>query len=740
MNFTVHAILVFLGAFLLFLIQPIFAKLILPWFGGVAGVWAVCLVFFQGVLLLGYLYCHFFQYCNRRAQVVIHFCVLVAIGISCPFLFHSIPKPAPSAEPMAAILEILIRYLGAPFFLLSTTSVLVQIWQTRDRKTHRTPYELYVFSNIGSLLALLIYPFFIEPFVGLKNQLLGWTVAFIVYLAFYGSATFGAYASNKKVPQFIPPRWKGASRAFLLAGLGSAVLVSFTTHLCIDVAPMPFLWVLPLALYLLSFVFCFAKKPIYRREIWIPLMLFFLLAAITPLGFIFFILSAGLLLVALFFVFMVVHGEMVLTKPPPQQLSLFYITICAGSVVGSSLMSLLAPWVFNAYFETPLLIATLFTMGTCLLAFHTKSIFSWDKNWKIASLLVLVTITLFAVGVIQYFRWDEDILCRARNFYGAIYVRTYKEYRVLMNGHIIHGASFNDFQRAMKEPIAYYSPGNGAQIVWDQLKKDRPKMKIGVIGLGAGIFASYARQGDDLVFYEINPADVNMARQQFPFLNLTPANVKVVLGDARLSMENQEAQNYDLLIFDAFNSDAIPVHLLTLEAFQLYLRHLKPDGFLLLHISNIHLDLKKPIVGAASQLKLHCAFIQHRPDSSAEYLCSSHHAILARQPFDWDPRDGAHNYNVPDFLHDASSPWTDQYSTLLPLLKGPSFGKFWSKILLQFNTLKTLHNIRVSMKKNRNQWDQWQKEQKANIEAWDKAWERDKRLMEQELKKNLNSQ
>jgi SAM-dependent methyltransferase len=608
---------IFLSAFLLFQVQPMVGKLVLPWFGGSAGVWTTCLLFFQLLLLAGYLYAHLVvRHLSPRGQLRLHGALLLAAALTLPLRLHPFFRPAGGAEPIGRLLGLLALTVGLPYLLLSTTGPLVQAWVARRGQV---PYRLFALSNLASMVALFSYPILVEPFLSLKAQSWLWSAGFILFAALVLASARGmapaAAPSAPVAPE--PAAAPGAGDKALwiaFAAVPSILLMAVTTHLSTNVAPIPFLWVLPLGLYLLSFILCFDGTRWYRRGLFFglaPALLVLMSLSLNPefrwadyrfeavgravqwLGTVrgqVALFSAGL-----FTACMLAHGELARRRPHPQFLTGFYLRLSLGGALGGAFVAWVAPSLFTTYLELPLGLAAAAALAGLSLARETGARLR-DRALCAAGFgLLALGLGLHALRLTRDV--DQITVARGRNFYGTLAVFDNREHtwRTLAHGTITHGGQFLDPARAQR-PVTYYSQDSGVGLAVASLPA-APR-KLGLVGLGTGSLAAYGRAGDHLRFYEINALVEPFARTHFSFLGQSPASTEVVLGDARLTLEAEAPQAYDLLAIDAFSSDAIPVHLLTREAFAQYFRHLKPGGILAVHVSNRYLELQ-PVVRAA---------------------------------------------------------------------------------------------------------------------------------------------
>jgi SAM-dependent methyltransferase len=620
------------GAFLLFLVQPLIAKQILPWFGGSAAVWSVCLVFFQTVLLAGYAYADLLtRRAAPRTQTRVHIVLLVASLAFLPVVAGAHWKPLGDESPAPLILGLLAATIGLPYFLLSSTGPLLQAWAARGGAGPRV-YRLFSLSNLASLLALLAYPVAIEPHWPLATQARAWSVAYVLFVVLCGLAAWRAarlpapVQDTGREDSALPP-WGTQALWFALPACATALLLAVTNHLTQNVASIPFLWVLPLVLYLLSFVFTFEHPRWYHRALWLPLA-----AGLAGLGawglnesFGTALRTAIPLYASLLFVAcLVLHGEVVSSKPGTAHLTRFYLLLAAGGAAGGAAVGLLAPLLLAAYYELGITLV----VSALLLAVALRG---WPLVAGSAAALSLLCAAFLWHEVIE----DRDgARTLSRNFYGTL--RTYdhqpgepqQHRRVLLNGAVKHGEQFVAAERR-REPTSYYGPQSGVGLAI-ALAADGPR-HIGLIGLGAGTLAVYGRAGDRLRFYDINPQVIDVSRREFSFIADSPAEVDIVTGDARLALEREPVQGFDVLAVDAFSGGAIPVHLLTAQALQAYRRHMKPGGVIAVHVSNRFLDLPPVVVLTAQSLGLHAALVSDAAEGIA-HLNRTDWVLVARDP------------------------------------------------------------------------------------------------------------
>lgn len=680
-----YAVTIFLSAFLLFQVQPVIARMILPWFGGSAAVWTTCLLFFQTVLLLGYLYAHWaVRQLRPTHHAWLHVTLLLASLLLLPITPSERWKPEPEANPSLQILLLLGACVGGPYFLLSTTSPLLQWWYAQ-RRQGILPYRLFALSNFGSMVALLSYPLAVEPLLSTRSQGLAWSAGYAVF-ALLCSAT--AFVSTRAGHRFQAAADAGAAPEpvenpdphlkwfwLALAFCPSALLLAVTSHLTQDVASIPFLWIAPLALYLLSFILCFDAEGWYRRSVFLPM----LIPALAAMAY---MLRTGtedislriqlLAFCSAFFVCaMVCHGELVRLKPHPSRLTSFYFMLAAGGALGGLFAGLAAPYLFPSYFEFPIALVLCGALAVAALLRDPASRFYHDwQSWPVIFMAAgLVALAVYCAQIVRLSLRDYKIA--RRNFYGALRVREsgkpgeWEQYRTLLHGAINHGEQWVHPDRR-RELLTYYcrDTGVGRAI---RLRDPGKPQKVGVFGLGAGSLAAYGRPGDHYKFYEINPLVLELARSEFYYLAESRAKVEVVLGDARLSLEREPPQQFDVLAVDCFSGDSIPVHLITREALRLYFRHLKPDGILALHLSNRFLDLEPVVERIATSLGKATLLVETEDDEAGDcfgttwVLVASEARLFAHKIFD-----GA-GHPVPS--RPGAPLWTDDYSSLYRILK-----------------------------------------------------------------------
>jgi hypothetical protein len=671
-----HAGTIFLSAFLLFLVQPIIAKLILPWFGGAASVWATCLVFFQTLLLCGYAYADWTaRHLNPRRQAWLHVALLGISLALLPIMPDPGWKPGGDSDmaPTLAILGLLGTTIGLQYFLVSATSPLVQAWHWQ-RYRDAVPYRLFALSNLASLLALLSYPILIEPIVSLAAQAISWSAAYAVFAVLCAAtALVGARHAHTAIPHTAAESSEAGERLpthrdrWLWIGLsatGSSLLLAVTNHLTQNIASIPFLWVLPLSLYLVTFILCFDHPRWYQRKLFIPMV-----AVLVPVmaGFgtsLDLWLAAPIYAAGLFACCMFCHGELYRLKPGPRYLTTFYLMISLGGAVGALVIGVAAPNFLPGYYELEI------TLVVCALLLFARMLRFrwWIAGGAVAS--VAVTSVLAAYNINHQFSETRITL---RNFYGVVRTRDFPDpapFRAMYHGGIKHGGQLLDVAHR-NEPTAYFGPGSAYGRVFASLP-DVPR-RVGIVGLGAGVIAAYARRGDVFRFYEIDPQVAAVAMAEFSFLRASPAQIDIVLGDGRLSLEREPNQGFDVLALDAFSGDSIPMHLLTRQAMATYIRHLKSDGVIVFQATNRFVDIAPVIERLAAEFGFTAVLIRDEPESRTLtatdfWLADTDQIIVTRNA----------GLLAADLIRAKAEPlksqpgfpvWTDDFYNLLRILK-----------------------------------------------------------------------
>jgi SAM-dependent methyltransferase len=745
---------ILLSAFLLFQVQPLIAKLILPWFGGSAAVWTSCMLFFQMALLGGYAYAHWLNGQRGSRQAFVHAGLLALSFLSLPILPSVWWKPTGAGDPLLGILGLLTATVGLPYFLLSSTSPLLQTWYSRSNGG-AMPYRFFALSNAGSMVGLLAYPVLVEPYLTSKQQAWMWSVSYAVFAVICVTVAFrsrGVHVERAAIHAGSgpAPTWTERLIWMGLAACASALLLALTNHLTQNVAAIPFLWVLPLSLYLLSFILCFDSDRWYKR--W----LFTRLAAVTLPALAYAISedggisdlpkAVGFFCVALFILFMVCHGELAMRRPEPAYLTSFYLMVSVGGAIGGLLIGFAAPYLFNALYDLPVVLSLTSFLFLYLL-WRARSVPSatapedgskflnapYDKPVVLTLVTGLVGYAAFRLiagrfagaktllnapydpwvllgltgALAVYMLWrtrgskdDQMIMFAiaaglafgitgflirdtwrsigharvlARNFYGALVVYDQQTdgsmgpARILRHGTIDHGEQFL-WPQNRRFPTTYYAKKSGIGLTIQTLDMQGP-LNVGVIGLGAGTLTAYARPIDRYRIYDINPLVLKIANTQFTFLKdcMAPEH-PVEMGDARLTLENEPVQKFDVLAVDAFSGDAIPVHLLTREAYRLYWKHLKPDGVLAVHVSNRYLTLAPVVALAAKEFGKTAKIVNFETDerNETEETDSDWVLVTSRAGFFDNPdlKVGKNIAPIPGLRM-----WTDDYSNLYRILR-----------------------------------------------------------------------
>lgn len=702
---------IFSGAFLLFLVQPMVGKRILPWFGGGPGVWMVCLMFYQVTLFLGYLYAHtLVRFFSPLAQWGVHALLLVVALVLLPVLPADIWRPDGTSDPGGAIVTLLVANVFAPFLALAATGPLLQAWFSRSYP-HRSPYPLFAVSNTGSFVALFLFPVVMEPFLPLIRSgdlwSLGYLAAAILILA------SGVLTLRRGVPSRSPAapldpegeRSRSRGDAWLWVGLSACavvLLMAMTNSLCMDMTSVPFLWVLPLGLYLLSFILCFGSERTYKRSLWIALTLLTLLSyhsirfwlpdpspASRLLNSL--LVQIPLLATTLFSLCMLLHGELYRLRPPARSLTSFYLAVSGGGALGGLFVGGLAVIIFDDYYELQTGYLLALVLIFVVLARDPQSWMHWrGPRWRIALASGLACVVA-GYSIVETLREPAGLIHKERSFFGVARVvdfegeRSGTDHRVLRHGTTMHGAQLLD-EQLRRRPITYFGLVTGIGMALAQRSIAGP-YRLGVLGLGAGTLAAYGRERDQFRFYEIDPVVIKIAGRDghFTYLEDSPANIEVVLGDARLSLQREldsvGSQKFDVLVIDCFSSDSIPIHLLTKEALELYLAHLVPDGLLAFHTSNRFFDLEPIIYRLAIEFDLSTLTIWNKSAGTTLaskswwiFLSPNRNAIMNLRAFAEKRKRGsgenAHKIIVrtEPRTRQPTPLWTDDYSSLLSLL------------------------------------------------------------------------
>lgn len=716
------AITLFLSAFLLFIIQPVVGKMLLPLLGGAPAVWNTCMVFFQLLLLAGYLYAHFLT--TRfplKFQALIHFLLLLSVFYFLPIrLPENLDTPSGSF-PVVEVFELLFKIVGLPFFALSASAPFLQKWFSYlSQKDSKDPYFLYAASNAGSLIALFSYPFLIEPFWPVKEQASLWAFIFAVFVGLFLAVYFmqektevQKEISQEKIYFSRKIRW------VFLAFIPSSLMLGVTTHITTDIAAVPLLWIMPLALYLCSFIFVFSKKEVISAGIIekiFPRAIMCLALAIavqiaSPIS-----LVLAVHLTAFFIIAMLCHGRLALDRPSAESLTEYYLWMSAGGALGGIFNALLAPILFNSLVEYPLIIALsclaypalqksassrerifdfVWPLGLALVTWFLFRYFLIEdseahsatkvKLFLCAGIPILIAFSFhkrpirfaLAVGFLMmiglfFHSINESVLLTKRSFFAVSKIKEVRtksnRYHVYMHGTTMHGSQNLD-PRFDNEPLNYFSKeGPFGEIMRQFEHKKLKQKKVAIIGLGAGAMASYAERGEEWDFYEIDPVTVAIAedKRYFSFMKNSKGAYKVFLGDGRLNLKKAPDKSYDLIVLDAFSSDMIPMHLVTREALTIYLSKLKSKGLIVMQITNRYLRLEAPLrcVGESLGLKV---YVKESP-WFGEMKNSSKWLVMSREEADAEKLVTDFGWKKSTAESYFSRPWTDDYSNILGAL------------------------------------------------------------------------
>lgn len=726
----VYTAAIFVSALLLFSVQPLFTKMVLPRLGGSPAVWSVAMVFFQSLLLGGYAYAHFLmQLRNRTLPVAIHLVLLAVALLTLPLSIAGGWGQPPTSGYAIWLLGLFAVSIGLPFFALAANNPLLQAWFVRTGHPNGPdPYFLYASSNIGSFLALLTYPVLLEPMFALRTQNLIWTGGYgllIVLIATCGvlllrspatAADLNMPADDTDAPA---PSWMLRARWIFLAAVPSGLLIAVTAHISTDVAAAPLLWVLPLSLYLLTWVLVFQSRPLLPHN-WMlvaqPLAIAGAVALLAFGGEQNLLLTLGGHLLFFFVVAMACHGELARTRPAAKYLTGFYVALSFGGMVGGLFAGLIAPFAFSWVAEYPILLALaalcrpsgkerlqrwsawywpfLAALAAALIvpAWSAGKTFTWLEDhrvWVIGAVGVLsalvalglnanrskifATVAL-ALVLLRAYPSDDGRVDTVRSFFGVhkIVVTTNGQYHVLMHGTTIHGAEKfkNDDGSPVTgrpEPITYYHKdgGIGQAIAAIRERKGAP-LKAAVIGLGSGTLTCASLPGEDWKFFEIDQSMVDTARDPrfFTYIQKCDPDLKPVIGDARLTFAREPDGTYDLIIVDAYSSDAIPIHLATEEAMEIYKAKLAPHGAVVMHVSNRHLELSSVIVGIADANDMKSWVYSEDTGRDNEYIFSTSVVVSAREEADVGKLASSDQWAMTE-PEDHQRVWTDDYSNVL---------------------------------------------------------------------------
>jgi len=653
-------------------------RLLTPYFGSAAHVWLTCLMFFQAMLFLGYLYAHYFAQKLGGWHMVFLVLPLVNLPIDViPFTDYN--------SPLVKLIAVLLLYTSIPFIALATTAVVAQSWLFLSPVgRNREPYPLYAVSNAGSLIALMGYTFLVEPFMGLRMQSLIWTGIYLIYVIIVMVAWLIVRPVKKinavqNVQNVLIHResisWLIYVKWLMLSILPSAFLLAVTNFITMEVGSFPFIWVAPLVLYLASFMLTFRSSggvPKYLNIIWFEMIICaFILYLLGPR---YWMNLFGIL--AIFFIIcLVANGTLYEMRPQVQYLTNFYLIVALGGWIGGAFVSLISPFIFKGFYEYPVVLAMI---GIVFLCLHPNALKTFFFGTPIPIFCIRVSIVLFLVSVLGIgitVSLSADVKFRHRNFYGSYYiVDTHNDeeikggIRKLIHGNTLHGAQLLDPIHRFT-PIYYYYSGGGISDVIESIPSPR---RIGIIGLGVGVIASLIRNGDYIDYYEIDQDNEGIARRWFTYLNESKGKVSVIVGDGRLSMSSEENKNkrYDLVFIDAFTGDAIPTHLLTGEALEIYLDKLKDNGLILFHVSNRFYELRPVLKAVAGKFNLYGAFnIRASQDKLQPYKLDPICVVITRNLANLKPLldRGWKVFGKSDGMTECS-PWSDDYiNMILPL-------------------------------------------------------------------------
>lgn len=687
---ALYGVTMLLSAFLLFQVQLVLGKFVLPRFGGGPSVWSASLLVFQFLLLTGYSYAAFVNAkWKPKVQGRVHLlllgasAVVIAVATSSwhsPILPNGSWKLHGTGSPVWSITALLITAVGFQCVLLSATSPLLQAWISRGSEA--SPYRLYALSNLGSMLGLLSYPFLVERFLTLSNQAWVWAAGYAGFLLGAGACAFlemqegdlpeiAARRKRKSAPE-PQPRFLWLA----LAACSSTMLLATTNLICQQVVPIPLLWVLPLSLYLLSFIICFDHARWYRREIFLPFYVVLALLSLKTMPNYSNLLAGELLLIfcsTLFAVCMVCHGELARLKPKPRYLTSFYLLVSAGGVLGSAFVALIAPRIFERFWEFQI---GLLGCGVLAAVVLVRDRSSWLYRLRFGWVVLVVACIVLVAGAYTFtnelreFEGEGDLIVwRTRNFFGTKTVFGMPPGRFLVHGHTLHGMQ-NANPKIKNEPTSYYIRRSGIGLLLDHYHRPSTGegLRVGVIGMGAGTLAAYGQAGDYFRFYEIDPAIAGLSQGSnpiFTFVSASPAHTDIVLGDARVQIQEEEAsgnpQRFDVLVVDAFSGDAIPVHLLTREALALYIRQLRaPESVLAFHISNTALDLRPVVEAVARDASLATIEVETAEGDNPLWVLAARDKSMLQLP----ELAGA---GRPVQVAKSVKPWTDDYSSVFEL-------------------------------------------------------------------------
>ena len=690
------SVAIFASAFLVFQVQPVIARFILPWYGGTPGVWTTCMLFFQLSLLAGYLYAHLLAKRLRlRHQVILHGSLLILSLLSLP-VTPALPEFPQHLPQALEIIYILALAVGFPFVLLSASAPLLQHWFAQLHPG-TSPFRLYALSNLGSLLALLSYPFWVEPALTLSMQTWTWSGAYLAYmgitlwcawpilsLALHRDPTPPVGEAPTQPAPAQRPSWFDRMSWLLPSACGSVVLLAVTNQMCQDVAVIPFLWIAPLSLYLITFIVCFERTAWYQRKVWLPFLalsiglLVYLLRQDYADSELSLIYQIAMYCAALFGCCMVCHGEMVRRRPAASDLTTFYLYVALGGALGGIFVNLIAPLVFDGFWELHGSLVSACILALAGVALDRNALSLVPRRLAVIAGCAGTVLLVWCLGTHISEQRDSSILS-TRSFFGVLHVYEYdtgtrQHARSLYHGRIRHGKQWLH-PSEVDRPISYFGPNSGVALALErfparkQAATEKSAIRVGAIGLGVGTIAAYGRPQDVMRFYEINADVESIAREYFRYLDNSSAEIDVVIGDGRQALqrelETRGSQQYDVMVVDAFSGDAIPIHLLTQEASDLYWQHLRPDGILALHITNLHVDLSDVVRHMAIHAHKEAIFIEDKGRGGG-YNSSDWVLVTSNQTFLNDPTVRG---SQDDWDHELEPiVWTDDFSNLFQVV------------------------------------------------------------------------
>jgi hypothetical protein len=675
-----YSLAIFLSSTLLFLVEPMEGKRLLPLLGGSSSVWITCLVFFQTALLAGYLCAHGISTRLRPRRQTIVYGVLLLVSLAQVVRSLKPDLHASTVHPIDSVLWLLTVLIGLPFLALSATNPLLQAWYARGTdetgNAPAPPYKLFALSNLGSLLALVSYPALVEPYFSLHAQTVAWSIGFLVFVLVCGAISSRSGKIEKiatTIPSALPgkdpvsdrPPTSNEKMLWLFASACGALLLSaVTNHLSQNIAAIPLLWIIPLTIYLLTFVIAFDGRFYFRWP-----MAGFLAVALLSVGYeivnpdvtLPVIIAVPFFCLSLFIACLFCHGELYRRRPGPHYATQYYLFIAAGGALGSMFVGVLAPLVFTGSYELAWGLVYMAALAAALM---------WKDHWALRLFWIAAGIALLSVVVLQQRHYSDSAIVQVRNFYGTLRVTEESTpeagmFRTLIHGNIQHGSQYFGSDEFRHDPTTYYTHLSGIGMTLDYCCTGRPK-RMGAVGLGAGTLAAYGKTGDVFRFYEINPEDEVIARNVFTYLRDSKAKIEIVHGDARLSMEAEPPQQYDVIAVDAFSGDAIPVHLLTAEAIQLYQRHLSPGGVIAFHISNQYLNLAPVLKQQADHAGLKAVLVSSADDPDEGAFAADWVLVTSNDAFLAIPEISIFTKQIN--LRPDLKLWTDDYSSLLPIL------------------------------------------------------------------------